>query len=56
MTQAKQSTRSHRLSLSQLLLDVEEKIHREKIKSEGLQAILADLTKAHELVGTYFEK
>lgn len=44
------------LSLSQLLFDMEEKIHREKIRSEGLNAILADLTKAHELVGTDYEK
>lgn len=43
-------------SLSQLLLDLEEKIHREKIKSEWMDSILSDLTEAHEMVGTDFEK
>lgn len=47
---------THCRSLSQLLLDLEEKIHREKIKSEWMDSILSDLTEAHELVGTDFEK
>lgn len=55
MRQAKGTPKTCR-SLSQLLLDLEEKIHREKIKSEWMDSILSDLTEAHELVGTDFEK